>query len=205
MKLPILVALVVCVASVATVTARGDGDPASDFLLSQDTFVPFDAKIPRDQSEQLNAIVAEAKNRGVKLKVALIVKRFDLGAVPSLWLKPETYARFLGQELFFLYKGPLLVVMPNGYGMSRAGKKLPSAQRVVDKLPPPGAGGPAIAAAATRAVQRLAAQRGIELEVPAAQSDDHTTRDRLVVAGIAAAVLALVGAGVLLRRRLRTP
>ena len=105
MKLPVLVALVVCVASVAAVTARADGDPASDFLLSQDTFVPFDAKIPKDQSEQLNAIVAEAKKRGVKLKVALIVKRFDLGAVPSLWLKPETYARFLGQELFFLYKG----------------------------------------------------------------------------------------------------
>ena len=49
--------------------------------------------------------------------------------------------------------------MPNGYGMSRAGKKLTSGQRVVDELPPPGAGGPAIAAAATRAVQRLAAGR----------------------------------------------
>src|SRR4051794_21532277 len=205
MKLPILVALVVCVASVATVTARGDGDPASDFLLSQDTFVPFDAKIPNDQSEQLNAIVAEAKKRGVRLKVALIVKRFDLGAVPSLWLKPETYARFLGQELFFLYKGPLLVLMPNGYGMSRAGKKLPSGQRVVDKLPPPGAGGPAIAAAATRAVQRLATQEGVQLELPSARVEDHTTRDRLAVAGIAAGVLLLIGAGVLLRRRLATP
>ncbi len=203
MKLPVLVALVVCVASVAAVTARADGDPASDFLLSQDTFVPFDAKIPKDQSEQLNAIVAEAKKRGVKLKVALIVKRFDLGAVPSLWLKPETYARFLGQELFFLYKGPLLVVMPNGYGMSRAGKKLTSRQRVVDKLPPPGAGGPAIAAAATRAVQRLAAREGVQLELPVAQAEDHTTRDRLVIAGIAAGVLVLIGAAVLLGRRKR--
>ncbi len=205
MRLRVFVAFVAVVASVAAATAHADGDPASDFLLSQDTFVPFDAKISKTQTEQLNAIVAEAKKRRVKLKVALITKRFDLGAVPSLWLKPETYARFLGQELFFLYKGPLLVVMPNGYGVSRAGKALPSAQRVVDKLPPPGAGGPAIATAATQAVQRLAAQKGVSLEVRSVQSEDHTTRDRLVIAGIAAGVLALVGAGVLLRRRLGRP
>ncbi len=205
MRLRVFVALVAVVASVAAATAHADGDPASDFLLSQDTFVPFDAKISKTQTEQLNAIVAEAKKRRVKLKVALITKRFDLGAVPSLWLKPETYARFLGQELFFLYKGPLLVVMPNGYGVSRAGKALPSAQRVVDRLPPPGAGGPGIATAATLAVQRLAAQKGVRLEVPQVRSEDHTTRDRLVIAGIAAGVVALVGAGVLLRRRLERP
>ncbi len=205
MRLRVFVAFVAVVASVAAATAHADGDPASDFLLSQDTFVPFDAKIPKTQADQLSAIVAEAKKRRVKVKVALIVKRFDLGAVPSLWLKPETYARFLGQELFFLYKGPLLVVMPNGYGVSRAGKALPSAQRVVDKLPPPGSGGPAMAAAATRAVQRLAAQKGVRLEVPSVQSKDHTTRDRLVIAGIAAGGVALVGAGVLLRRRLGRP
>ncbi len=205
MRLRVFVALVAVVASVAAATAHADGDPASDFLLSQDTFVPFDAKISKTQTEQLNAIVAEAKKRRVKVKVALIVKRFDLGAVPSLWLKPETYARFLGQELFFLYKGPLLVVMPNGYGVSRAGKALPSEQRVVDKLPPPGAGGPAIATAATLGVQRLAAQKGVRLEVPPVRSEDHTTRDRLVIAGIAAGVVALVGAGVLLRRRLERP
>jgi hypothetical protein len=201
----VVVVVVAVVASIAATTAHADGDPASDFLLSQDTFVPFDAKIPRTQSEQLNAIVAEAKKRKVKLKVALIVNRFDLGAVPSLWLKPETYARFLGQELFFLYKGPLLVVMPNGYGVSRAGKALPSAQRVVDKLPAPGSGGPAMAAAATQAVQRLAAQKGVRLEVPSVKSADHTTRDRLMIAGIAVGVAALVGAGVLLRRRLARP
>ena len=85
--------------------------------------------------------------------------------MPSLWLKPETYARFLGQELFFLYKGPLLVVMPNGYGVSRAGKALTSEQRVVDKLPPPGPAARRSATAATRAVQRLAAV-GSPLEVP---------------------------------------
>jgi hypothetical protein len=205
MRLGVLVALAASVASIAAATALADGDPASDFLLSQDTFIPFDANIPKAQTEQLNAIVAEANKRGVKIKVALIVKRFDLGAVPSLWLKPETYARFLGQELFFLYKGPLLVVMPNGYGVSRAGKALPSAQRVVDKLPPPESSGTAIATAATRAVQLLAARKGVRLEIPPAQAEDHTMRDRLVIAGIAGGVVLLIGAGVLLRRRLRRP
>ena len=96
--------------------------------------------------------------------------------MPSLWRKPKTYARFLGQELAFVYKNRLLIVMPNGYGVSRGGKALPDAQRVVDALPPPGDGGPALAAAATRAVRRLAADSGVTAEVPtSSRQHDATT------------------------------
>ena len=138
--------------------ARADGDPASDYLLSQDTFLPFDANISKEQAAQLNTVVADAKKQGFTIKVAVIAKPFDLGAVPSLYGKPKTYARFLGQELFFLYKGRLLIVMPNGYGASRGGKPLPSTQRVLDRMAAPQEGGAALTAAAARAVQRLAAQ-----------------------------------------------
>ena len=128
----------------AAPTARADGDPASDYLLTRQTFLPFDAKIPKAQVDELNGIVADANKKGFKIRVAIISRRFDLGAVPSLWRKPKTYARFLGQELTFVYKNRLLIVMPNGYGVSRGGKALPEAQRVVDTLPAPGTGGAAL-------------------------------------------------------------
>jgi len=197
-----LLAAVVVAGCIAVPAAHADGDPASDYLLSQSTFLPFDANIPKAQAEQLNAIVADAKQKGFAIRVALIAKRFDLGAVPSLWLKPKTYARFLGQELFFVYKGRLLVVMPNGYGSSRGGQPLTSAQRVLDTLPKPGEGGAALAAAATRAVRKLAAQNGVQVEIPAATSSTKTSHDRLVLVAIVGAIVVLVGVGFGIRRLL---
>ena len=41
-----------------------------------------------------------------------------------LWGKPQRYADFLGQELVYFWKGPTLVVMPQGYGVFAHGKKL---------------------------------------------------------------------------------
>jgi hypothetical protein len=190
-----VLATVLVAAFVVAPAARADGDPASDYLLSQKTFVPFDAKVPKDKADQLNAIVDDAKQKGFTIRVALIATRFDLGAVPSLWRKPETYAHFLGQELFFVYKGRLLVVMPNGYGASRGGKPLPSAQRVVDALAKPGEGGAALATAAIRAVQRLAVQSGVRLEIPAATGGGSSNSDRIVVAAIAGGLALLVLAG----------
>jgi len=201
MRLRILAA-VVAAGCVAVPAARADGDPASDYLLSQSTFLPFDAKIPKAQADQLNAIVADAKQKGFTIRVALISSTFDLGAVPSLWRKPKTYARFLGQELFFVYKGRLLVVMPNGYGASRGGKPLASAQRVLDALPKPGEGGPALTAAATRAVQRLAAQSGVRVAIPSPSSDHKTSHDRLVLVAIAGGLVLLFLVGLGARRTL---
>jgi hypothetical protein len=195
-----ILAALVAAGCVAVTNAHADGDPASDYLLSQNTFLPFDANIPKAQSEQLNAVVADAKEQGFTIRVALISKAFDLGAVPSLWLKPETYARFLGQELFFIYKGRLLVVMPNGYGASRGGKPLRSAQRVLDALPKPGAGGPALAAAATRAVRRLAAESGVHVAIQKPSSGSSATSDRIVIAAIAGSFVLLLLGGFAVRR-----
>ncbi|MFL5937951.1 MAG: hypothetical protein ACJ744_03005 [Gaiellaceae bacterium] len=197
------VAAFAAVALLAAPVARADGDPASDYLITRQTFLPFNAKIPKAQVDQLNGIVADANEKGFKIRVAIISKPFDLGAVPSLWRKPKTYARFLGQELTFVYKNRLLIVMPNGYGVSRGGKALPDAQRVVDTLPAPGAGGPALAAAATRAVRRLAADSGVTAEVP--PSTESTTDDRLVIAGAAIGLVLLILAGFGVRRLLARP
>lgn len=193
-------AAVAAVALLAAPIALADGDPASDYLITRQTFLPFDAKIPTAQVDELNGIVADANKKGFKIRVAIISRRFDLGAVPSLWRKPKTYARFLGQELTFVYKNRLLIVMPNGYGVSRGGKALPEAQRVVDTLPAPGTGGAALTAAATRAVRRLAADSGVTPEVPS--RSESTTDDRLVITGAALGLVLLILAGLGVRRLL---
>ena len=180
--------------------AHSDGDPASDYLITRQTFLPFNAKIPNSKVEALNGIVADANKKGYPIRVAIISKPFDLGAVPSLFRKPKTYARFLGQELTFVYKNRLLIVMPNGFGVARAGKPLAREQRIVDALPAPGSGGPALAAAATQAVRRLAASSGVTAVAP--KSSDSQTSDRFVIAGAALGLLLLVLAGVGARRLL---
>lgn len=200
---------VVALAAVAALLAiaapaRADGDPASDYLLGKPLFVPSDAGVPSANVEQLNSVIADARARGYTIRVALIATRYDMGSVYELWKRPKIYARFLGQELAFLYKGRLLVVMPNGYGTSRHGKAVPAMQAVVDRLPPPAAGGAELANAAARAVQRLAAASGAIVTLPplTAPSSSGATHDRLTI-GIAAAVLIALGlAGVWLRRRL---
>ncbi len=193
-------AALVAVACLVVPAAHADGDPASDYLLTQNTFIPFDAKVSKEQAEVLNAIVVDAKEKGYPIRVALIASKFDLGAVPSLWRKPKTYARFLGQELFFVYKGRLLIVMPNGYGVSRGGKPLASGQGVVDSMPEPGEGGDALASAATRAVQRLAAQSGVRVAIPVASSGNSSTSDRIVIAAIAGGLVLLFLVGFVARR-----
>ncbi len=135
--------LMLAAALVVVPLARADGDPASDYLLTRSTFVPPDLGISTADAARLSATVAAARSRGYPIHVALIGSAYDLGSVVSLDRKPKQYARFLGTELTLVYHGRLLVVMPNGFGVSRAGKPLPAAQRVVDRLAAPGTGGPA--------------------------------------------------------------
>jgi len=174
--------------------ASADGDPASDVLLSNAVFAS--PNIPVAYVTQLADTLREAKARGYQARVAIITSTYDLGAVTALWRQPERYARFLGQELFFVYKGRLLVVMPNGYGFSRDGKPVPAEQAVVDGLPPPGSSDTALASAATNAVTRLAAHAGVVVRAAklGAHHGSSGNRSRILfgVAGAALVVALLV-------------
>lgn len=190
--------------------ARADGDPASDYLLSKPLFVPSDAGVPAANVDQLTSVLADAKARGYQIRVALIGTRYDMGSVYELWKRPKLYARFLGQELSFVYKGRLLVVMPNGLATSRHGKATPAQDAVVARLPPPRAGGAALANTAARAVQRLAAQSGVIVTLPSLEAPKASSanRDRVKIAVAAAVLLALAAAAfwgrrALVRRRVR--
>lgn len=192
----VALALVLLGALAGAGVARADGDPASDFLLTRSVFQPIDLSTPAAYATQLSATVRAARLNGYAIRVAVIGTRYDLGSVPVLFRRPKEYARFLGQELHFVYRGRLLVVMPNGFGVSLDGKAQPAAQKVVDRLPAPGTGGPQLSEAATRAVVRLAAAAGVTVAVPkpVGSKGGNANRDRLVLAAGAIGVL-LVAAG----------
>ena len=111
-------------AAVVPGSARADGDPASDVLLGQDVFLPYSPVAPAVQ-QHLYAVTAAARRAGYPLKVALISATTDLGVVPSLFGKPSSYAQFLSAELAGVVPGPVLVVMPSGFGLAVQGKPGP--------------------------------------------------------------------------------
>jgi hypothetical protein len=189
---------------VAPSVARANGDPASDYLLVQSTFLPFNAKVDPAASKDLADMIRAADQKGFKIKVAVIGSRYDLGTAFSLYNKAQNYARFLGLELSFQYHDRLLVVMPNGYGYSIAGKPDPAAIRVVKDLPPPGKNATKQVQGATQAIRKLAAASGHQLPA-GGTSGGSNTRDRITIAAGAVALAALLAAIVFWRREKRTP
>jgi hypothetical protein len=156
-------------------TARADGDPASDFLLTQPLFVPFN-RPAQPQIDRLTATIAAAKQRGYTLRVAVIGSRSDLGSVPEEFGRPASYAAFLDAELQGAYTGRLLVVMPQGYGFRVHTKPDTAATRLLARLPPPADASPdTLMAAATVAVRRLAAAAGVHMPVIALKSNGGFT------------------------------
>jgi hypothetical protein len=166
-------------------TARADGDPASDVLGTQALFLPQDAGVPAAQAAQLGGLLRAAAQARYPIRVALIASASDLGSVTELWRKPQTYARFLGQELGLVYKGPLVVVMPNGVGVTGAPRS-----SVPDQLGVARSGSP-LASAAAAMVVWLASSAGHRLAVPSvaapappAASSDATTWLALAIGAV---------------------
>ncbi|HEY1568416.1 MAG TPA: SCO family protein, partial [Solirubrobacteraceae bacterium] len=149
--------------------AFADGDPGSDVLVYQSLFVTSTAGVPVSQQVQLNGLLAQAKQAGVPIRVAIIAHPNDLGAVGELWGKPRAYARFLGYELSLSYRQRLLVVMPGGFGVSwpkhstRSSYRALGATRIA-------AGGDGLALAAESAVTAVARSAGVTLRLKAASS-----------------------------------
>jgi hypothetical protein len=146
-------------------TARADGDPASDVLASQALFLPQDAGVGSKQQAQLEALLSAAQRNGYQMRVAIIASPADLGSVTELWHQPRNYARFLGQELSLVYRGRLLVVMPNGYGLDQVARPPGAEHSALAVLGAPGA---RLGPATLSAVQHLAAASGHHLALPGA-------------------------------------
>ena len=80
MRTAALVVLAAALLACAAPSARADGDPASDYLLTQKVFFPFDVKAPKAKQQQLVALVDEANSKGFPIRVAVIGSSYDLGA-----------------------------------------------------------------------------------------------------------------------------
>jgi hypothetical protein len=205
------------VAGLAAPAGRADGDPASDYLVSQQVFLSYDAKIPAAAQRKLLAAVASANRNGFPVRVALIWSSYDLGSVPELFGKPQTYARFLDAEDSKCWWGAscgtgrfktttrLLVVMPNGLGFAQWKHDPAAGYRTLAGITVPRT--PAgLATAATAAVVKLARASGVKVSTrggssaPAAHPGGGTSRTEIILA-IAVALLLGVGARLLIRRR----
>jgi hypothetical protein len=134
--------------------ASADGDPASDVLIAGSAFTPY----PPPSAVALRALSAAVHAvdlKGDRVKVAVIATSSDLGSVPSLYGHPQDYAKFLSLELSFVYKGPLLVVMPAGFGFVDGTRPVSRATAVLAHQSINSPGSDDLALAAARAVTEL--------------------------------------------------
>ena len=191
--------------SLAPSLARADGDPASDILLSQTAFVPADAGFSTQQQSSLSKFLQASAKAGFPVRVAIIPEAYDLGYVTQLWDKPRTYAQFLGVELSLVFKGPLLVVMPNGFGLNWAGHSTTSSDASLSEVPikPGGAG---LLDATETAVRQAASSAGVQLAsagtaAAAAPSHGNGAGAGVVILVVALAALAVAFALLVIRRR----
>lgn len=193
-------ALTLAIGMLAASGIRADGDPASDVLLVRNVFYTYaPPPAPRLQAA-LNAEDAAAAAAGYRVKVALVRSPLDLGLVPELYGKPQQYADFLGQEISLQYKGPLLVVMPAGYGVHRVTS---AARAAVTALPKPsGADIDDLARSALGAMAKMATASGHPIAVPAqAGGSAGGSSAPLIAAGVGVAVVTLTLFLVIRRQR----
>ena len=183
--------------------ARADGDPASDYLLGTQVFIPFDLKLSAAKQQELTSLVHDTNKSGYAIRVALIGSAYDLGAVTSLWRKPRPYARFLGAELQFVYKQRLLVVMPQGFGFNWPHHASTKEYAVLSTIPV-AADSEGLLESSMQAVQKLATAAGVKVVHTQAKAADQKgsslPHKRVVIVLAAIAGVALL---VLLRLALR--
>jgi len=195
------VAAALAAAGVLAVQASAHGDPASEYLVDHQAFFPIYETLPQETQLKLAALVREANARGFPIRIAVVGDKRDLGTEGDAWRKPQTYATALDQDLVYYFKGRVLVVMPNGFGLRYPKHSTAAEQSLLSRIaitPTP----TGIAAAATTAIERLAAAQGISVAPPehVTTPSERNRRDRLV---ILAAVAAILLAGWLVRRARR--
>jgi hypothetical protein len=170
---------------IAPASAIANGDPASDVLLQAKVYFPTQ-RVSVEAANRLKAVVNTANAKGYAIRVALIRDESDLGTVPNLLNQAQKYSEFLGPEIRFAYKGDLLVVMPNGLGLTTTDETPPPA-KAVDGMQVEAGGSPdGLAQTAEEAVTKLAAASGHPLAATKKGGGGGA------VAGILVAVVLLV-------------
>ena len=176
--------------------APADADPASDYLPRATVFYPYQPAVAPALRSRLEQTLAQLKNKGLNLKVAVILNPFDLGAVHVLFDKPQLYAKLLSYEISFGRTQPVLVVMPAGFGTAHVSPS--SALRGVPIDRTDRANG--LVHSADLAVLAIAKAKGISVS---SNHDSGGGVPWLIAFGVAA-VLVIVGGFAVLRLRRRS-
>lgn len=201
-RLTLSVTLVATLMAFAPARALGDADPPSDFLLTQDVYLPYEPPVAKPLAAALRSTVERAKKAGYPIKVAVIARDADLGAVANLFNKPGAYAPFLARELSSSTV-PTLVVMPAGLAAANATQPAVAAlERVqVDKTK----NSDELARAVIEAIPKMATASGHPVaatKLPAgAGRSGGGGASPLIVFGAPVALVALAALVVGLRRR----
>jgi hypothetical protein len=187
--------------------AIADVDPASDVLLLQNVFLPYQPKVCSQLKDQLRSVTAKSKSAGYSLKVAVIGSRQDLGGAPQFFGKPQEYAKFLGQELGVygpdvgrnLASTALLVVMPQGFGTYQVAQAGAAAVKGISVDPKSDANG--LARAAILAVPKVATATGHP--IPAVKTASGCSKGGTSFLVYVAPVILLLAGGLLIRYGIR--
>jgi hypothetical protein len=138
------------------------------------------------------------------VKVALVESAVDLGAIPQLFGKPAEYAPFLGREIAFKSKNPLLVIMPAGIATNNVSAKAQQAIQGIKIDASKQSDG--LVAAAIEAVPKMATASGhpvAAVPVPSSGSGNKGGggTSPLIVFGAPVLLVALAALVAALRRR----
>ncbi|TML06962.1 MAG: hypothetical protein E6F94_12260 [Actinobacteria bacterium] len=205
MRLGIALLLAAVAAGLCADGARANGDPASDVLPFTTVFLSI--KNP-NTSPAGRALLAETKATAKKklpIRVAVISQPSDLGLIQSLWQKPQSYAEFLGKELFQFahYTGTTLIAMPNGYGVY--GPDAAKGRPALARLPKPNTNDlERLGEDAALAVRKVAAANGYVLPVPS-EGGSGTSGWVIILAALGGAAVVAGTLFVALRRWLLQP
>jgi hypothetical protein len=201
-----LLALVLVAIAAHPAAAHADGDPASDVLITDDVFLPYQQP-SADQVAKLRRVITASRSAGRPVRVAVIHDARDLGAVTNLYGHPQEYANLLATELQNPveagargHEEGLLIVMPAGFGTKNVPEKVQRMLRGVEL--PADASPDALVGAAGWGVQEVARAGGkpIRAEFDKPKGDEGgggVVVTILIVFGL----LAVVGALIFVRMR----
>src|SRR3954470_8777169 len=193
-----LLALVLVAVTAHPAAAQANGDPASDVLITDDVFLPYQAP-SGGQVAKLRRVIAAARSAGRPIRVAVIHDARDMGAVTNLYGHPQEYANLLSTELQNPvepgargHQEGLLIVMPAGFGTKNVPEKVQHMLRGVEL--PSDASPDALVGAAGWGVQQVAAAGGKPIRSEFGKPEaDSGGGGAVVTILIVVALLAVVG------------
>jgi hypothetical protein len=206
--LAVLVLGAIAAETVGIGIAIANGDPASDVLLQQDVFLPYQPQVCPQVKDALESATSKSSAAGYPIKVAVIGSPYDLGTEPSFFGHAPEYAAFLGKELRAfsphlkrkLTDVPLLVVMPQGLALWEVDPRL---NKIVQQIAvSSNADTNALARSAVKAVPKIATAAGHPtgpIEIRSGCSSKGNAIGTILPFGVP--ILLLVFVGLLLRFR----